>query len=105
MGANLGYVQETTPTVNSTKRIYRILPSYFSRRGGIAAGTTDGTYNFDCASFFDNGKHLYQHIPEKIAHLEQEYPGVAFILTEHIGPDHLLLKIIEQRIAQLGALQ
>ena len=50
--------------------------------------------------FLTTGKHLYQHIPEKIAHLEESYPKVSFILTEHIGPDHLLLKIIEQRIAQ-----
>lgn len=52
--------------------------------------------------FLTTGKHLYQHIPAKIEHLEQMYPGVRFILTEHIGPDSLLLKIIEQRIRKTG---
>lgn len=52
--------------------------------------------------FLTTGKHLYQHIPAKIERLEQTYPGVNFVLTEHIGPDSLLLKIIEQRIRKTG---
>ena len=48
------------------------------------------------------GKHLYQNIPERIRKMEEQYPGVEFALTEHIGPDSLLLKIIEHRIQQTG---
>ena len=55
--------------------------------------------------FLTTGKHLYQHIPEKIAQLEQQYPEISFVMTEHIGPDSLLLNIIEKRIRTMGLLE
>ena len=55
--------------------------------------------------FLTTGKHLYQHIPEKIQRLEQQYSRIQFILTEHIGPDSLLLQIIEKRIRTTGLVE
>lgn len=52
--------------------------------------------------FLTTGKHLYQHIPAMIDKLRVIYPDVQFVLTEHIGPDSLLLKIIEKRIQKTG---
>ena len=101
----MGYVQETTPTVNRQRGYIEFCHPTLAEGVALLLEQRMVHTILIVPLFLTTGKHLYQHIPEKIAHLEQEYPGVAFILTEHIGPDHLLLKIIEQRIAQVGALQ
>lgn len=52
--------------------------------------------------FLTTGRHLYQHIPEMIANIEAKHPDIQFVLSDHIGPDKLLLKIIEKRITEAG---
>ena len=52
--------------------------------------------------FLTTGRHLYQHIPEMIAKIEAKHPNINFVLSDHIGPDRLLLDIIEKRVNASG---
>lgn len=48
--------------------------------------------------FLHLGNHLQKDIPEQLDALRQSYPGVEFVLAEHLGFDDRFVAILEDRV-------
>lgn len=53
--------------------------------------------------FLFNGNHIRRDIPEEIAALKQEHPGVEFILTAPLGEDGRLVELLAERAGEAMA--
>lgn len=51
--------------------------------------------------FFGNGMHIKYDIPEELAALRQEYPGVSIVMAGHIGPDTRIADILLERVREV----
>lgn len=51
--------------------------------------------------FLTDGLHIRKDIPEDIAALKKEYPGVEFRLARHLGFDRRIVAILAERIGEV----
>ena len=48
--------------------------------------------------FLAQGRHTRETIPEKVAEARQRHPGVNIRITEHLGFDESLVRLVQKRI-------
>jgi len=104
-----GFLERVAAEIGRIFNGARVQPAWMNPKsqrqdlaGAVAKLVAEGAKRIVVAPvFLTDGLHIRKDIPEDVAALKEEYPGVEFRLARHLGFDLRIVAILAERIGEV----